>query len=447
MSSKIAIKVENLSKCYHIYERPQDRLLQMLWRDKRKFGREFWAVKDASFEVKKGETVGIIGRNGSGKSTLLQLICGTLNSTSGKITTQGRIAALLELGSGFNPEFTGRENIYMNASVLGLKKEEIDRRFEDIVAFADIGEFIEQPVKIYSSGMFVRLAFAVIAHVDADILVIDEALAVGDAIFTQKCMRFIRDFQNRGTLIFVSHDMSSVSNLCRRAAWLDQGQIKLIGDAADISRSYLQHTLQSVYGDEVELQKVNNYSNVEILDNECDVLIALEEKSESIFDYESTYMITDNFASAQGFKTGVTELLGIEIENLNNPSEKLLRGGERVRVTVRAKAIQSLERPILGFVFHDRLGQALFGENTLPFTDSTPIQVAAGQSFFATFIFRLPMLPNGEYVVFVSVAQGELYDNTQHHLLHDSIIVNVSSSKVRWGLVGVPFEQVEMRVC
>ena len=158
-------------------------------------------------------------------------------------------------------------------------------------------------------------------------------------------------------------------------------------------------------------------------------------------------MITDNFASAQGFKTGVTELLGIEIENLNNPSEKLLRGGERVRVTVRAKAIQSLERPILGFVFHDRLGQALFGENTLPFTDSTPIQVAAGQSFFATFIFRLPMLPNGEYVVFVSVAQGELYDNTQHHLLHDSIIVNVSSSKVRWGLVGVPFEQVEMRVC
>ena len=176
MSSDIAIKVENLSKCYQLYEKPRDRLLQMLFRGHRQYYREFWALRDVSFEVKKGETIGIIGRNGSGKSTLLQMICGTLNPTSGSIQTHGRIAALLELGSGFNPEFTGRENVYMNASVLGLSKEEVDARFDEIVAFADIGDFIEQPVKTYSSGMYVRLAFAVIAHVDADILVIDEAL-------------------------------------------------------------------------------------------------------------------------------------------------------------------------------------------------------------------------------------------------------------------------------
>jgi len=225
MSSDIAIKVENLSKCYHIYDQPHDRLKQIVLPrlggfvglTPKQYYQEFWALRDVSFEVKKGETVGIIGRNGSGKSTLLQMICGTLNPTSGSIQTQGRIAALLELGSGFNPEFTGRENVYMNGAVLGLSREEIDARFDAIAAFADIGQFIEQPVKTYSSGMMVRLAFAVIAHVDADILVIDEALAVGDAFFTQKCMRFLRAFMKTGTVLFVSHDTGSVRNLCARA--------------------------------------------------------------------------------------------------------------------------------------------------------------------------------------------------------------------------------------
>ena len=209
MSSEIAIRVTNLSKCYQIYENPRDRLKQFVVpRVKHAFGRqscnyyrEFWALRDVSFEVKRGETVGIIGRNGSGKSTLLQMICGTLTPTNGTVETSGRVAALLELGSGFNPEFTGRENVYMNGAVLGLSKEEIDARFNDIAEFADIGDFIEQPVKTYSSGMMVRLAFAVIAHVDADILVIDEALAVGDTFFTQKCMRFLRNFMKTRTVL------------------------------------------------------------------------------------------------------------------------------------------------------------------------------------------------------------------------------------------------------
>ncbi|OYY58750.1 MAG: ABC transporter ATP-binding protein, partial [Polynucleobacter sp. 35-46-207] len=211
-SNEIAIKVQGLGKRYEIYDQPGDRLRQFLFPRLRnlfrlshkQYFREFWALTDISFEVKRGETVGIIGRNGSGKSTLLQIICGTLTPTTGSVQTNGRIAALLELGSGFNPEFTGRENVYLNASVLGLTKEETDARFDDIVAFADIGDFIDQPTKTYSSGMMVRLAFAVIAHVDADILVIDEALAVGDVFFTQKCMRFLRNFMKKGTILFVS---------------------------------------------------------------------------------------------------------------------------------------------------------------------------------------------------------------------------------------------------
>ena len=257
MSSEIAIKVEHLSKCYHMYSRPQDRLKQSLFprlqrlagKPPKRYYHEFWALNDVSFEVKKGETVGIIGRNGSGKSTLLQLICGTLSATSGSIQTSGRIAALLELGAGFNPEFTGRENVYMNAAILGLATEEIDARFADITAFADIGEYIEQPVKSYSSGMYVRLAFAVIAHVDADILVIDEALSVGDAFFTQKCMRFLRNFMQKGTVLFVSHDTAAVINLCQKAVWLDRGQSAFQGTPKEAAEKYLAATYEAQQGE------------------------------------------------------------------------------------------------------------------------------------------------------------------------------------------------------
>ena len=250
MSSEIAIKVENLSKCYQIYDQPRDRLKQFLLpRLRRLVGlspkqhyQEFWALKDVSFEVKKGETVGIIGRNGSGKSTLLQMICGTLTPTSGSVTTHGRIAALLELGSGFNPDFTGRENVYMNASILGLSKDEIDARFDEIAAFADIGEFIEQPVKTYSSGMYARLAFSIAINVDPEILIVDEALAVGDTRFVAKCMRRIKDIQARGaSILFVSHDVGSVRTLCERAIWLDKGSLVEQGDVFPVTGRFTEY--------------------------------------------------------------------------------------------------------------------------------------------------------------------------------------------------------------
>ncbi|MBF0256439.1 MAG: ABC transporter ATP-binding protein, partial [Gammaproteobacteria bacterium] len=239
MSSEPVIKAAGLSKCYHLYARPRDRLLQMVFGHKKAYYREHWALKDLSLEIAPGETLGVIGRNGSGKSTLLQLLCGTLNPSAGQLQTQGRIAALLELGSGFNPEFSGRENVFLNASLLGLSTAETRQRLPQIEAFADIGDFINQPVKTYSSGMALRLAFAVIAHVDADILVIDEALAVGDAFFTQKCMRFLRAFMKTGTILFVSHDTAAVQSLCNRVIWLDQGQLRQQGTPKEVCENYL----------------------------------------------------------------------------------------------------------------------------------------------------------------------------------------------------------------
>ncbi len=251
----IAIRVQTLSKCYHIYDTPRDRLKQfvapylqcMTGQTPKQYFREFWALKDVSFEIKKGETVGIIGRNGSGKSTLLQLICGTLNPTSGAIQTNGRIAALLELGSGFNPEFTGRENVRMSCALLGLTPDETEAKFDDIAAFADIADFIEQPVKAYSSGMFVRLAFAVNIVSEPDIMVVDEALAVGDMNFQAKCMTALTRIQERGaTILFVSHDIGALKSLCSRGIYLERGSIQGIGPAGDVAGHYIRRTREEM---------------------------------------------------------------------------------------------------------------------------------------------------------------------------------------------------------
>lgn len=444
----VAIRVQGLGKCFEIYESPRDRLKQfvlprlnrLLGRPPVAYFREFWALKDVSFEIKRGETIGIVGRNGSGKSTLLQIICGTLSPTQGTVETHGRIAALLELGSGFNPEFSGRDNVYLNAALLGLTRDQIDERFDAIADFADIGDFIEQPVKTYSSGMYVRLAFAVIAHVDADVLVVDEALSVGDAVFTQKCMRFIRNFQKRGTLIFVSHDIGSVQNLCESAIWLGQGKVRQRGASRVVSEAYLQHTLQEVYGDSIRLESTGEQSSKDFNTPPA------KRVKEAAVDYEAQLSVDDNLNAASGWTTGAAKVIDVSLENMSGESQVLFEGGERVRMRIRAKAYQRLASPILGFLVKDRLGQDLFGENTLPASAVKLREVDAGQEFMAEFVFSLPMMPNGQYMVMASVADGDLYSNTQHHYMHDALIINVSSSKVRWGLVGIPFERIALEV-
>lgn len=250
-SEQAAIEANSLGKCYQIYGTPADRLRQAAYPrlqalaglPVRSYFREFWALQEVSFRARRGETVGIIGRNGSGKSTLLQIIAGILSPSAGQVTARGRIAALLELGAGFNPEFTGRENVHMNAALLGLSAEETAARFGEIAAFADIGEFLDRPVKTYSSGMYVRLAFAVSACVDPDILIIDEALSVGDAAFQFKCLKHIETLQERGvTLLFVSHDINMVQRFCQRVIYLEQGRIKSAGDPQDVAGQYFFDT-------------------------------------------------------------------------------------------------------------------------------------------------------------------------------------------------------------
>lgn len=268
------IEVNNLTKVYRLYNSPKDRLKEMLSFRGKKYYREFYALHDVSFTVEKGQTVGIIGQNGSGKSTLLQIVCGVLQPTSGSVKVNGRIAALLELGAGFNPEFTGRENVYMNGALMGFTRAQTDSRFPDIEAFAEIGEFIDQPVKTYSSGMFVRLAFAAAINVDPDILVIDEALAVGDLRFQLKCIEKMKDFQKSGkTVVFVTHDIYSVRNFCNKVIWLNQGTIKLTGNAILVTDIYsdfmkVERTLDTTPHISLEEQKrgILSIRDVRIID-------------------------------------------------------------------------------------------------------------------------------------------------------------------------------------
>ena len=241
MDKEIAISVKGLGKCYQIFSSPKQRLLQGLIGGRKKLYKEFWALRDVSFELKKGETLGVVGRNGSGKSTLLQMLCGTLRPTEGQLSCKGRVAALLELGSGFNPEFTGIENIFLNASLLGLKQKEIETQLDQILSFADIGDHVYQPVKTYSSGMALRLAFAVQANLEPDVLIVDEALAVGDELFQKKCFSHLNQLKEHGTsILLVTHSCAQIIQNCDQALLLHRGESQLIGQPSFITTTYQQ---------------------------------------------------------------------------------------------------------------------------------------------------------------------------------------------------------------
>ena len=416
-SNDIAIRVTNLSKRYEIYANPRDRLRQFVaprlqrlaGQPPKQYFREFWALKDVSFEIKKGETVGIIGRNGSGKSTLLQLLCGTLNPTSGSISMNGKVAALLELGAGFNPEFTGRENVFLSASLYGLTRNQITERFDQIVAFADIGEFIDYAVKTYSSGMFVRLAFAVIAHVDADILVIDEALAVGDAYFVQKCMRFLRAFTQNGTLLFVSHDTSAVVGLCSKALLMNNGRLERIGSPKDISEYYLAMLHNDQHGAS-----------------------------------ESPSKIDPDLSVSNDFGAGMAKITSVALFDEFGKSISYTHGGECVVLVVDAFAESRLDQAIVGFLVRDRLGQVVFGENTYFQYADKGLSIDAMQTLRVSFEFVMPLLQSGDYSVTVAIAQGTQADHLQHHWIHDALIIHARSDRVYSGVIAIPMRKVTL---
>lgn len=394
MSSDIAIKVENLSKCYQIYDKPRDRLLQgimprlqrLIGKKPKQYCREFWALKDVSFEVKKGETVGIIGKNGSGKSTLLQMICGTLTPTAGSIQTNGRVAALLELGAGFNPEFTGRENVYMNASILGLTKAEIDARFEEISSFADIGNFIDQPVKAYSSGMYVRLAFSVSISVEPDILIIDEALAVGDALFQKKCYTALNKLKQNGTtILFVSHDIWTVKSFTDKALLLNTGKQIDFGSSPDVCLNYNK----LLFGNDVSPERNADNSPLEIV---------------SVTPINATH----NFGS------GCAELYRIELLGLLPGNT--IRGGEEI--TIKCYCRWDMER--ISTVIHEKLLFSninvgllfqnvkhinIFGFNSLQKEIIIDPKLQSEACF--SFSFSVPFLVSGDYFISPAIAVGD----------------------------------------
>lgn len=444
-NAEYAIEVHGLGKCYHIYDKPSDRLKQMLWRGRRQYYKEFWALKDVNFNIKKGETVGIIGRNGSGKSTLLQMICGTVNPTEGEVKVNGRVAALLELGAGFNPEFSGIENVYMAASLYGLRKDQIDQRFDEIAAFADIGDHINQPVKTYSSGMYVRLAFAVIAHVDADILVVDEALAVGDAIFTQKCMRFLRHFQaSGGTLIFVSHDSAAVVSLCSKAILLSRGKLIDQGIPKEVSENYLNLIYQSTQAiDGVLLESKSISQPIDLIEEDYhDIRDQLINHSNLRNDIE----VFKFSSSGMGFGTGGAKIVSVKILDETRKPLNWFVGGENIILEILSIAIDKIQNPIVGFELKDRLGQIIFCDNTYIQFMSENKSIQAGKKISTRFHFRLPRLPKGEYVISAAIADGTQDEHIQLHWLHDALAIKIHASSVVMGLIGLSIKKMTMEV-
>ena len=334
-----ALGVENVSKQYRIYDRPADRLKESLTRGRLRRHREFWALRDISFEIEGGTTTGIIGQNGCGKSTLLQVISGTLTPTQGNVWSEGRIAALLELGAGFNPEFTGVENVFMNASLMGFSRRETQKLFPSIERFAEIGQFIYQPVKTYSSGMYVRLAFAIAASVEPDILVIDEALAVGDAVFQHRCLRRIKELHDRGcTVLFVSHDTAAVRALCDRAILLNAGRMIADGSPADVLNDYQRIVM--------ERQEAFDVETANAAEGES------ESKPPSAVQY--TYRHGDGSAT----------IIETELRDSARRHVQIVETGAPLTVTVSVRFERDVESPVIGFLIRNRLGIHAYGTNT-----------------------------------------------------------------------------------
>lgn len=386
------VVVQNISKLYRLYDRPSDRLAEMLLFHRRRH-RDFWAVRDVSFSVRAGEILGIVGPNGSGKSTLLQIVSGIIRPTSGRVSTEGRIAALLELGAGFNPEFSGRENVFLNSEILGVTRTEIEARFPKIEAFAEIGEFMDRPVKEYSSGMYVRLAFATAIHVDPDILIVDEALAVGDAIFANRCLRKLEELKSRNvTILFVSHDLGLVKRLCHRAILMSQGRVLLDGSPNDV---------------------VNRY------------VALVHERGERA---STAAEVAGN--SRHGDRTST--ISSIEIENEAGVLSNVLKAGEYATIRVHAHFHRTSQEPIVGILIRNRLGIEVFGTNTR-LEHLSLGQLEADDELDISFRFRC-LLTRQEYTLTVATQHA---DGSSQDWRDDAIQFTVVDEKDVAGLASL----------
>lgn len=410
MSCESVVKVENLSKCYQIYDRPHDRLKQfllptinrMIGRDERRYFREFWALRNVSFDVKKGETIGLVGRNGGGKSTLLQIICGVLGASDGSVRVNGRVAALLELGSGFNPEFTGEENIFLNGAVLGADKSEIERRYDEIAAFADIGPFIKQPVKSYSSGMVVRLAFAVQAMIDPDILIVDEALAVGDEKFQRKCFTHIEKLKAKGcSILFVSHSGPQVIELCDRAVLLESGELLMEGVPASVVRSYQRmiYAPKEGYAEVVASIRQSDISEStfhisENRDSPEKTAVAEAIKVESTNPYFDAGLLP---TTTTRYAEHGAKIDGFDIFEISGKRVNVLLQGEVYRFVIHGRFMAELQNVFFGIHIKSITGAEITGQR-YPSVGKYIDSVSSGKDFSIAFEFRMSLPPETYFV-------------------------------------------------
>ncbi|WP_447754381.1 ABC transporter ATP-binding protein [Pseudomonas nicosulfuronedens] len=441
-SNNLAIRVSGVSKCFNIYSKPQDRLkqalaprLQRLFGSSPKtYGREFWALRDIHFEVARGETVGIVGRNGSGKSTLLQIICGTLMPSGGSVETFGRVAALLELGSGFNPEFSGRENVYLNASVLGLTKEEVDDRFDSIAAFADIGDFIDQPVKTYSSGMTVRLAFAVQAQIDPDILIVDEALSVGDARFQVKCFERLRQLKENGTsILLVSHSSEQIVTHCSRAILLDSSQVHMTGEPRRVMNRYMD----LLFGREKreapktpEKVSLKAPTASEVTDNT---------KRQSNLDLSNDVYASRRHYNPNEYRwgDGAATILDFELRANGTAFDHSVESGDRMTLDVAVRFNHLVVNPILGFNIKTTEGVTVFGTNSY-LQDCLEFQSLGKAGTVVTAQLHFDnRLTSGDYFISLGVASRQGEDVIPHDRRYDSIHLVVAPTNSIYGLIDV----------
>lgn len=402
MIDDIIISVRNLTKKYNLYDRPLDMMKEIFHPLRKKYHRDFYALTDVSFDIKRGETVGIIGKNGAGKSTLLKILTGVVSPTSGIVDVKGRISSLLELGAGFNPEMTGVENVYMNGTIMGYSQAEMEKRIDSILEFADIGEFVYQPVKMYSSGMFARLAFAVAINVDPEILIVDEALSVGDVRFQQKCYRKFRDLKEAGTtVLFVTHDTGTVINFCSQTIWIHGGRKHDEGTPDIVCKRYLAamaYDKNTDKGTETEQKNSNlNWISTEQFDSFGDKKIIIER----VF-------------------LGNSELV----------SQTTFEGGEKVVLKVVMLAAENVDSVICGFVVNDNLGNPIFGANTYAHSDLRP-DFGKGKEYIVEYRFVMPLLCNGLFSLSVAVAEGTQETHIQHHWIHDVFMFRITSCDVK----------------
>jgi ABC-type polysaccharide/polyol phosphate transport system ATPase subunit len=390
-----------------VYDRPGHRLTELLTLNRVKRHRDFWALRDISFDVRPGETFCIIGQNGSGKSTLLQLIASILQPTSGKVTVHGRVAALLELGSGFNPEFTGHDNVYLNASILGLTSREIDETYQQIVDFAEIGDFIHQPVKTYSSGMAVRLAFAVAIHVRPDILLVDEALAVGDIYFRQRCLRKVHELRSSGvTVLFVSHSAGDVKAIGDRALWLDAGCVRQLGSCDEVVAAYLAEMTAK---DAVFVRQ------------RARAIPAAQHPS------GAPEVVTHIPNIGQRHGDGRAEVIGIALYDEALAPLRILQPGARIVVRISVLARSGINLPNVGFMMRNHLGMDFAGTNSLREGYQLP-PLPAGRTLTVDFHLDLPQLYPGTFSFSPAIADGTLNEYIMCDWVENAIALQMSPS-------------------